>query len=121
MLARPLVSFVAATCLALALSACGNDEAPPPVAPKVLVQPAGARNPGVTVYTGEIRARHEVDLSFRVGGKIAARLVDSGMPVKAGQTLARLDPADLLLSRQAAEAQMAAAESEYYLRIEVLQ
>ena len=113
MLARPLVSFVAATCLALALSACGNGEAPPPVAPKVLVQPAGASNPGVTVYTGEIRARHEVDLSFRVGGKIAARLVDSGMPVKAGQTLARLDPADLLLSRQAAEAQVAAAESEF--------
>lgn len=113
MLARPLVSFVAATCLALALSACGNGEAPPPVAPKVLVQPAGASNPGVTVYTGEIRARHEVDLSFRVGGKIAARLVDSGMPVKAGQTLARLDRADLLLSRQAAEAQVAAAESEF--------
>ena len=113
MLARPLVSFVAATCLALALSACGNGEAPPPVAPKVLVQPAGTSNPGITVYTGEIRARHEVDLSFRVGGKIAARLVDSGMPVKAGQTLARLDPADLLLSRQAAEAQVAAAESEF--------
>jgi len=113
MLARPIVSFVAASFLALALSACGNGEAPAPLAPKVLVQPAGASSPGVTVYTGEIRARHEVDLSFRVGGKIAARLVDSGMTVKAGQTLARLDPADLQLSRQAAEAQVAAAESEF--------
>jgi len=113
MLARPIVSFVAASCLALALSACSNGEAPAPLAPKVLVQPAGASIPGVTVYTGEIRARHEVDLSFRVGGKIAARLVDSGMTVKAGQTLARLDPADLQLSRQAAEAQVAAAESEF--------
>jgi RND family efflux transporter MFP subunit len=113
MLARPIVSFVAASCLALALSACSNGEAPAPLAPKVLVQPAGASSPGVTVYTGEIRARHEVDLSFRVGGKIAARLVDSGMTVKAGQTLARLDPADLQLSRQAAEAQVAAAESEF--------
>lgn len=113
MLARSIVSFVAATCLALALSACSNGEAPAPLAPKVLVQPAGASSPGVTVYTGEIRARHEVDLSFRVGGKIAARLVDSGMTVKAGQTLARLDPADLQLSRQAADAQVAAAESEF--------
>jgi len=113
MLARSIVSFVAATSLALALSACSNGDAPAPLAPKVLVQPAGASSPGVTVYTGEIRARHEVDLSFRVGGKIAARLVDSGMTVKAGQTLARLDPADLQLSRQAAEAQVAAAESEF--------
>lgn len=113
MLARPIVPFVAATCLALALSACGNTEAPPPVVPKVLVQPAGAGDAGVTVYTGEIRARHEVDLAFRVGGKIAARLVDSGMTVEAGQPLARLDPADLQLSRQAAQAQVAAAESEF--------
>lgn len=111
--ARPIVPCFAATCLALALSACGNNTAPPPLAPKVMVQPAGASNPGVTVYTGEIRARHEVDLSFRVGGKIAARLVDSGVTVKAGQTLARLDPADLQLSRQAAEAQVVAAESEF--------
>ncbi len=113
MLARPIVPFVAATCLALALSACGNTEAPPPVAPKVLVQPAGAGYAGVTVYTGEIRARHEVDLAFRVGGKMAARLVDSGMAVEAGQPLARLDPADLQLSRQAAQAQVAAADSEF--------
>ena len=48
MLARPIVPCIAATCLALALSACGNGEAPPPVAPKVLVQPAGASNPGVS-------------------------------------------------------------------------
>ena len=113
MLARPIVPCIAATCLALALSACGSAETPPPVAPKVLVQPAGAGDAGVTVYTGEIRARHEVNLAFRVGGKIAARLVDSGMMVKAGQPLARLDPADLQLSRQAAQAQVAAAESEF--------
>ena len=113
MLARPIVPCIAATCLALALSACGSAETPPPVAPKVLVQPAGAGDAGVTVYTGEIRARHEVNLAFRVGGKIAARLVNSGMMVKAGQPLARLDPADLQLSRQAAQAQVAAAESEF--------
>jgi multidrug efflux system membrane fusion protein len=63
----------------------------------VLVQPAEARDAG-GVYTGEIRARHEVDLAFRVGGKIAARLVDTGAEVKAGQPLARLDPNDLQLA-----------------------
>ena len=113
MLAHPILPIVTATCLVLALSACSNSETPPPVAPKVLVKAAGTSDAGITVYTGEIRARHEVDLSFRVGGKIAARLVDSGMTVNAGQTLARLDPADLQLSRQAALAQVAAAESEF--------
>ncbi len=111
--AHPFVSFALAGCLAIALGACDRGEAPAPAAPTVLVQAAGSGDGGKTVYTGEVRARHEVDLAFRVGGKIAARLVDSGMAVKAGQPLARLDPADLQLSRQAAAAQVAAAESEY--------
>jgi multidrug efflux system membrane fusion protein len=65
------------------------------------------------IYTGEIRARHEVDLAFRVGGKITARLVDAGAEIKAGQPLARLDPADLELASASARAQLAAAESEH--------
>jgi RND family efflux transporter MFP subunit len=67
---------------------------------------------GSSFYTGEIRARHEVELAFRVGGKIAARLVDTGAEIKAGQALARLDPNDLQLSAAAARAQLAAAESD---------
>ena len=109
---RPFVPCVA-LCLSLALGACGRNDAPAPAMPPGLVQAASAGDAGQTVYTGEIRARHEADLSFRVAGKIAARLVDSGAVVKAGQALARLDPADLQLSRQAAAAQVAAAESEY--------
>ena len=108
---RPFAPLFAA-CLALVLGACSRSEAPAPVAPTVLVQPARTGEAGQSIYTGEVRARYEVDLAFRVGGKIAARLVDSGMTVKAGQALARLDPADLQLSRQAAAAQVAAAESE---------
>jgi hypothetical protein len=66
------------------LGACRNGEAPPPPTPAVLVQPAAALAAEGSIYTGEIRARHEVDLSFRVGGKIAARLVDAGAEIKAG-------------------------------------
>lgn len=109
---RPIIPCLA-LCLSLALNGCGRNEAPVPVAPTVLVQGMSAGDAGQTAYTGEIRARFETDLSFRVGGKIAARLVDSGATVKAGQALARLDLADLRLSRQAAAAQVAAAESEY--------
>lgn len=112
MLSRPFAPLFAA-CLLLALGACSRSEAPATVAPTVLAQPARVGDAGQSIYTGEVRARHEVDLAFRVGGKIAARLVDSGMTVKAGQALARLDPADLQLSRQAAVAQVSAAESEF--------
>ncbi|WP_431323285.1 efflux RND transporter periplasmic adaptor subunit [Rhizobium sp. YTU87027] len=41
--------------------------------------------------TGEVSARVESDLSFRVSGRIVERLVDVGAPVKAGQVLARMD------------------------------
>lgn len=99
--------------LALLLGGCGKEQAPPSSPPIVLVQTAAEAPLGGSIYTGEIRARHEVDLAFRVGGKITARLVDTGAEIKAGQPLARLDPADLELALAAARAQLAAAESEY--------
>lgn len=97
---------------ALLLAGCGAE--PPPAAARrvVLVQPAVMAGTNSGLYTGEIRARHEFDLAFRVAGKLAARLVDVGAEVKAGQPLARLDPDDLQLAASAARAQRAAAESD---------
>jgi len=66
-----------------------------------------------SVYSGEIRARHETDLGFRVPGKIAARLVDVGTSVRRGQVLARLDPADNQTSADAARAAVSGARTEY--------
>jgi RND family efflux transporter MFP subunit len=63
-------------------------------------------------YTGTVRARREVDLGFRAAGRIAQRLVELGETVEAGQELARLDPADLVLSLRSAEADLAAAEAQ---------
>ena len=37
-------------------------------------------------YTGDVRARWETALGFRVPGKIVARLVEVGQQVKKGQT-----------------------------------
>lgn len=110
---RPLPTLLGALTLAAALAACSRQDAPPSPTRTVLVQPAGEQAGGQSLYAGEIRARHEVDLAFRVGGKLAARLVDAGAKVQAGQVLARLDPADLRLAAEAAAAQLASAESEY--------
>ncbi|HET9978065.1 MAG TPA: efflux RND transporter periplasmic adaptor subunit [Burkholderiaceae bacterium] len=57
---------------------------------------------GSVDYAGEVRARTETRLAFRVAGKMVARPVNAGDAVKAGQVLARLDPQDLQLGQEAA-------------------
>lgn len=60
-------------------------------------------------FPGEVRARVESRLGFRVGGKLVERRVSLGDRVVAGQTLARLDPQDLQLAQVSAKAQYDAA------------
>jgi RND family efflux transporter MFP subunit len=98
--------------LALLLGGC-KEEAPAfkpdPVvrAMRVTLEP----DVEVRAYTGVVRARYEVDEAFRVGGKLAERRVGVGDLVKAGQVLAMLDPEDLALSVESAEAELRAARS----------
>ena len=73
---------------------------------------ATASLPDATVYSGEVRARYETDLGFRVPGKISARLVDAGTAVRKGQALARLDPADNQSNADAARAAVSAARTD---------
>lgn len=106
----PVAVFAAVTLLA------GCKPAPVPVdevrAVRTIVVGATPTE-GSSVYAGEVRARYESTLSFRVGGKLIAREVDIGQQVKAGQVLARLDPQDLQLGEAAAEAQVAAAQAQF--------
>lgn len=62
-------------------------------------------------FPGEIRARHEPELAFRIGGKVIRRLVEVGERVKKDQPLAELDPQDVRLQLEAARAQVSAAEA----------
>ena len=59
------------------LAACSPTEAPSAAPPTVLAQAVSRAGAAGSSYTGEIRARHEFDVAFRVGGKIASRLVDA--------------------------------------------
>lgn len=61
---------------------------------------------GSTLY-GNVDIR-DVNLAFRVGGRVDQVLVDEGDTVKAGQRLARLDPAQLTHNRDNARANLAA-------------
>jgi RND family efflux transporter MFP subunit len=68
---------------------------------------------GTSVYSGEIRARREADLGFRLPGKIVSRSVDMGASVKRGQVLARIDPTDTQMNADAARAATAAAKTDF--------
>ncbi|SDY86963.1 efflux RND transporter periplasmic adaptor subunit [Pseudomonas sp. NFIX28] len=101
--------------LAVLLSACGHEEAAQTtVRPAMVVQPEPAAQ-SVDSYPGEVRARYEPDLAFRIGGKVSRRLVEEGQRVKADQPLAELDPQDVRLQLEATRAQVAAAEANLNL------
>jgi multidrug efflux system membrane fusion protein len=96
-----------------ALTGCGKDEAKiEAIRPVLLHTVAIGAGLAQDVYSGEVRARHEADLGFRIAGKLVARLVDTGAAVKKGQALARLDPQDVQLNAAAAKAQLASAQAD---------
>lgn len=83
--------------------------------PAVVMTVSDGNDANILGYSGEVRARYENDLSFRVGGKLVERLVNLGDPVRKGQVLARLDPQDIRLSASASMAMRAAAEADLAL------
>ena len=72
----------------------------------------GARQSGDLTLYGNVDIR-QVDLGFRVGGRIAAVLVDEGDAVSEGQPLARLDDDLLRQQRDQAAADLARLERGY--------
>jgi membrane fusion protein, multidrug efflux system len=94
------------------LVGCSRSEAPAEPVRAVKVITVGAS--GLQArheFSGEVRARVESRLGFRVAGKIIQRQVEVGQQVKAGAVLAQLDPQDYRLAADAARAQMAAAST----------
>jgi len=102
--------------LTLLLAACSEPPLPaaaPRLVRTLIVGAGGTATEGTNrSYSGEVRARIETTLGFRIAGKIVERSADAGMAVKAGQVLARLDPADAGLQLTQAEAQRALAAAD---------
>lgn len=102
-----VLAVIASAFLLLACSKPAPSEEPVR-AVKVITVGADAIQFG-SEFAGEVRARVESRVGFRVSGKIVRRQAELGQHVKAGQVLAQLDPQDYQLSAQAAKAQAAAA------------
>jgi HlyD family secretion protein len=69
----------------------------------------GGRNRAIRL-SGNIELT-QVDISFKIPGKLIERAVDEGQAVKKGMVLARLDDARLLRQREREQAGVAAAEA----------
>jgi len=114
--ARALTTLPLALSLAasLVLVACGKEPAAAEPVRAVRTMTVGQLS-GATLrdYAGEVHARVESRLAFRVGGKIVQRPVNLGDRVKDGQALAQVDPADLRFGQDAARAGLAAAKVNY--------
>ncbi|EKF73738.1 RND efflux membrane fusion protein [Alcanivorax hongdengensis A-11-3] len=82
--------------------------------PVLVVQPQQAGDM-VDIFPGEVRARYEPELAFRIGGKISDRKVEVGDRVKKGQVLARLNAEDVRLELESARARLASAEADHRL------
>lgn len=108
---KPLLALVLP--VSLFLMACSRTEPPADPIRSVKLMTVGASALGLKQeYAGEVRARVESALGFRVGGKIVQRPVEVGQRVKPGQLLAQLDANDLALASQAAQAQVSAAQTQ---------
>ena len=110
---RAGVGAAAVSAAVLLLAGCSKPEPPPePVRSVKLLTVGVDALQSQTEYAGEVRARVESRLGFRVGGKIVQRQAELGQRVKAGQVLAQLDPQDYKLAAQAAQAQVSAAQTQ---------
>ncbi|GBD47100.1 efflux RND transporter periplasmic adaptor subunit [Methylopila sp. Yamaguchi] len=108
-----IACLISVATAALALAACKPEaQADPRQAPRIVqvapVEPAAAQR---RVFTGVVAARVQSNLGFRVPGKIVERLVDTGVSVRAGQPLMRIDRTDLDLAITSRERAVASAEA----------
>jgi RND family efflux transporter MFP subunit len=90
--------------LPVLLSGCHHPASSDPRTEPPLVRTAVVENNASSLarsFTGTVAARVQSDLSFRVSGKVLARLVSCGQQVHRGQPLMRLDDVDLRLASTA--------------------
>ena len=95
---------------------CGEEKIVATKPPLVKVQKISSVNAAQEEkYSGVVRGRYETNLSFRVGGKITSREVQTGSRVRAGEILMTLDPKDIAEQNRSYEAQVASTLAQLNL------
>jgi membrane fusion protein, multidrug efflux system len=107
-----LKSRVVAVLLAATVAGCEKPPpAPPPPRPvrTVTVEPRAEGD--IVSLTGQVRAKEQVSLAFRIDGRMVSRLVHAGDAVTTGQVVARLAPQNEQNALRSAQATLSAAEA----------
>ena len=100
----------ALACASVLLAACSRPLPSPEPLRSVKLLTVGLEDMAASAeFAGEVRARVESRLGFRVAGKLVRRQAEPGQRVRAGDVLAQLDPQDYQLAAEAGRAQLAAA------------
>ncbi|WP_293811907.1 efflux RND transporter periplasmic adaptor subunit [uncultured Bosea sp.] len=106
--------LLAMLAIALAVASCNGEEKEPPLPVRLVrtmtVEPA-RQAPDIT-FTGHVEAQDQASLAFRIGGRLAERLVGVGANVREGEVVARLDPENELNDLRSAQAGLAAAQGD---------
>ncbi|MCH7308505.1 efflux RND transporter periplasmic adaptor subunit [Acinetobacter sp. NIPH 1852] len=93
------------------LSACQKEVPKTEEIPYVMVTQPSRNHTDQKSYAGDVQAKQQTALAFRVGGQVTERYVDVGDRVKVGQVLAKLDVKDAQLQMNAAKAQLESAQA----------
>jgi membrane fusion protein, multidrug efflux system len=104
--------ILAAALIAATLGGCGKPVPPPAAARPVQTVTVERHAEGETVsLTGQVRAKDQVSLAFRIDGRMIDRPVHVGDVLTAGQVVARLDPQNQQNELRSAQASLASAEA----------
>lgn len=111
---RPFARIASVVLVGAVVAACSEakTETAEIIRPVKVVEIANAGSSRQLDYSGAVRARTEMNLGFRLAGKITERLVNIGDKVKPGDVLARIDPTDYQLAVTGAEANLEAVEKQ---------
>lgn len=102
--------IVAASLIAATAAACEKPVPPNPAARPVRTVTVGCCAGGETTsLTGQIRAKDQVSIAFRIEGRMIERPVNVGDALTPGQVVAKLDPQDQQHSLRTAQGNLDAA------------
>ena len=107
------VRILATILIAATAAGCGKPAPPSAEARPVRAITVERRAEGeVIALTGQVRAKDQVSLAFRIDGRMIERPVHVGDVVTAGQVVGRLDPQNQQNMLRSAQAALAAAEAQ---------
>lgn len=108
-----LIGAVVTLSLSTLLTGCNKAISEPLIKPVKLLAVKDLTVDDSDAFLARIDATYRAQLSFQVGGEVEKLLVRMGQGVEKGEVLATLDPKDLQLALDAAQAQYALAKTQW--------